>query len=65
MQNVAFVNLNGALDINYCVFLHHERDFNLEHAPAVKPPSRASPLPDLIGLPLWNAVECGSGLARE
>src|SRR5476649_971759 len=28
-------------------------------------PSRASPLPHLTEFHLWNAVECGSGLARE
>ncbi|PSL94344.1 hypothetical protein C7U57_07785 [Pseudomonas sp. R9.37] len=27
--------------------------------------SRASPLPHLYADILWNAVECGSGLARE
>ena len=27
--------------------------------------SRASPLPHSTGFHLWNAVECGSGLARE
>ncbi|TVT89258.1 hypothetical protein FPT15_21220 [Pseudomonas sp. RGB] len=28
-------------------------------------PSRASPLPHLTAFHCWNAVKCGSGLARE
>ncbi|MRJ20755.1 hypothetical protein FRT60_10490 [Pseudomonas haemolytica] len=31
----------------------------------IRASSRASPLPHLTKYTLWNAVKCGSGLARE